>query len=106
MFKLPGVGVARLVGLAGLLAVALLGVAGLSDDAHAKGKKPAAKPVADAASVMPSTAEVARSVVLAATVVTRDELSPASSPAFPVATAPTAIVTANIQMPDRLAQLR
>ena len=77
-----------------------------SKEDQSPGKKPAAKPVADAASVMPSTAEVARSVVLAATVVTRDELSPASSPAFPVATAPTAIVTANIQMPDRLAQLR
>ena len=77
-----------------------------SKEDQSPGKKPAAKPVADATSVMPSKAEVARSVVLAATVVTRDELSPASSPAFPVATAPTAIVTANIQMPDRLAQLR
>ena len=64
-----------------------------SKEDQSPGKKPAAKPVADAASVMPSTAEVARSVVLAVTVVTRDELSPASSPAFPVATTPTAIDT-------------
>ena len=77
-----------------------------SKEDQSPAKKPATKPVADAAGVMPSTVEVTQSKVLAAPADERHELSPASSPAFSAATAPTVIATANIEMSDRLVQLR
>jgi Tfp pilus assembly protein PilN len=77
-----------------------------SKEDQSPGKKPAAKPVAGAARVMPTTAELARTMVLTAPADRRHELSPASSPAFSAATAPTVIVAANIEMSDRLVQLR
>ena len=77
-----------------------------SKEDQSPAKKPAAKPVAGAAGMMPSTTEVGQTEILAAPAVVRNELSPASSPAFSAVTAPTVIATANIKMSDRLAQLR
>jgi type IV pilus assembly protein PilN len=77
-----------------------------SKEDQSPGKKPAAKPVAGAARVMPTTAKLARTMVLTAPADRPHELFPASSPAFSAATAPTVIVAANIEMSDRLVQLR
>ena len=77
-----------------------------SKEDQSPAKKPAAKPVAGAEGVMPSTTEVGQTEILAAPAVVRNELSPASSPVLSAVTAPTVIATENIKMSDRLAQLR